>query len=222
MPQLALIRIMGVYSRYIFPTLCDWVLDQPHMAKHRKEQLAGVGGEILEIGAGTGLNLPHYPPHVRRIVTVDPNPGMNKRLARRSQDTGIEVDRQTARGEKLPFEDNVFDCVVSTLTLCSIAAVEDALGEIFRVLKPHGRFVFFEHGLSPENAVANRQRRWTWIQSRLGDGCRLDLDVRQALASQPFQSIQVDNFYLENSPQTHGYIYRGAAVKGLRGDRAGV
>jgi ubiquinone/menaquinone biosynthesis C-methylase UbiE len=172
-----------------------------------------VRGKVLEIGVGTGLNLPYYPPDVRRIVTVDPNPGANRRLARRARETGIEVDARTACGEALPFEDASFDFVVSTLTLCSIVEADQAVKEIFRVLRPGGRFTFLEHGLSPEPQVARRQRRWNWLQRRLADGCRLDLDIRGLLASQPFQSLDIDNFYLERSPKTHGYIYRGSTRK---------
>jgi ubiquinone/menaquinone biosynthesis C-methylase UbiE len=125
----------------------------------------------------------------------------------------MAVDQHIARGERLPFGEASFDFVVSTFTLCSIAQVNQALGEVARVLRPGGRMVFLEHGLSPDPAVARRQRRWNWLQRRLGDGCRLDLDVRQALQSQAFGKIEMDNFYLEKIPATHGYMYRGAAVK---------
>jgi ubiquinone/menaquinone biosynthesis C-methylase UbiE len=157
--------------------------------------------------------LPHYPRQAQRIVTVDPNPGMNRRLARRLRETGRQVEQYIARGEQLPFDGASFDYVVSTLTMCSLADVNQALSEAVRVLKPGGRLVFLEHGLSPDPKVARRQRRWNWLQRRLADGCRLDLDVREVLQSQPFRQIQIANFYLEQSPATHGYMYRGAAVK---------
>ena len=100
---------MGFYSRFIFPRLCDWVMGDPRMGKLRSEVLAEVGGEVLEIGFGTGLNLAHYPEHVRRITTVDPNPGMNKLARRRIDDSGIEVDQRASGGEQLPFGDGAFD-----------------------------------------------------------------------------------------------------------------
>ena len=93
-----------------------------------------MGGEVLEIGFGTGLNLPHYPEHVRRITTVDPNPGMNRLARRRIAEAGIAVDQRALSGEALPFEDESFDCVVSTWTLCSIPDAGRALGEVHRVL----------------------------------------------------------------------------------------
>jgi ubiquinone/menaquinone biosynthesis C-methylase UbiE len=204
---------VSLYSKYIFPHLCDWVLGTPVVARHRKEQLATAGGEVLEIGVGTGLNLPHYPPHLRRITTVDPNPGMNRKLRRRVNQTGIEVDARTAGGESLPFADCTFDCVVSTFTLCSIADLGSALAELYRVLKPGGRMLFLEHGLSPDAGVAKWQRRLNRLHGLFADGCTLTLDVAAILRAQPFASVEVDTFYMEKIPSTHGFMYRGAATK---------
>ena len=183
------------------------------MEKYRKEQLASADGEILKIGVGTGLNLPHYPSHVRRIITADPNPGMNKRLQRRIDETGIEVDKQIISSESLPFDEAAFDCVVSTITLCSIPDVKRAMSELFRVLKPGGRILFLEHGLSPDAKVAKWQRRLNWLQQIVAVGCTLTLDVPELLATQPFSSVEIDNFSMEKTPRTHGYMSRGTATK---------
>jgi ubiquinone/menaquinone biosynthesis C-methylase UbiE len=204
---------LGLYSNVIFPRFYDCVADKPFWAKHRKEQLATVEGEILEIGVGTGLNLPHYPPHIRRITTADPNPGMNKRLQRRIDETGIEVDKQIISSESLPFDEATFDCVVSTITLCSIPDVKRAMSELFRVLKPDGRILFLEHGISPNLNVAKWQQRLNWLQRRFADGCTLTLDVQDLFATQPFKSVEIDNFYIEKTPRTHGYMFRGTATK---------
>jgi len=204
---------VGFYSKFIFPRLCDFALGQERVAKYRHELLADVGGDILEIGFGTGLNLAHYPKHVRKIVTVDPNPGMNRRAMKRVKDAGIEVDHRMMSGERLPFEVGIFDCVVSTFTLCSIDDVNQALREVFRVLKPGGRFFFFEHGQSPEPKIQKWQRRLNWLEMRIGDGCRLDRKIKELIAQEPFASIKMDEFYMEKSPKTHGYMYRGTATK---------
>ena len=111
---------MGFYSRLIFPRLCDFALDRPLVAAHRRQLLAGCHGNVLEIGLGTGLNLPHYPESIRRITAVDPNLGMHRLAQRRIKQTGIEVDQRIASSERLPFEDHTPDCVVSTFTLCTI------------------------------------------------------------------------------------------------------
>jgi ubiquinone/menaquinone biosynthesis C-methylase UbiE len=204
---------MGFYSRVIFPRLCDFLLDRPFLAKYRRELLAGVRGKILEIGFGTGLNLPHYPEHVRQITVVDPNMGMHWRAQKRIAQAGIQVDHRVVGGERLPFEDNSFDCVVSTFTLCSIDDVNQALSEVYRVLKPGGRFLFLEHGLSPEPSVQKWQHRLNWLEMRLGDGCRLNRHMKQLVAAHPFVSVQVEEFYVEKNPKTHGYLYRGMATK---------
>ena len=144
---------MGLYSDSIFPRVYDWLIDTPHWARYRQEQLATAEGKILEIGVGTGLNLPHYPAQVRKLTTVEPNPGMNKLLQRRIEATGIEVDQRILGGEALPFDGETFDCVVSTVTLCSIPRVQQAMNELFRVLRPGSRFLFLEHGVSPDLKV---------------------------------------------------------------------
>jgi SAM-dependent methyltransferase len=201
------------YARFIFPRLCDVLLNRPLLTCQRRELLAQAHGRILEIGFGTGLNLPCYPRHVRKLTTIDPNPGMSRLAQKRVKETGIDVDQRLLRSEQLPFEEGAFDCVVSTFTLCSIADVCRALAEVHRVLKAGGRFLFLEHGLSPQPRVQRWQRRLNWLEMRLADGCRLDRDMRALVAAQPFASVEVANFYLAGAPQTHGYLYRGVAVK---------
>lgn len=204
---------MGLYSRVIFPRLCDFVLDRPFVAKHRWELLSTVDGEVLEIGFGTGLNLAYYPEHVHKITVVDPSPGMQRQARRRIDQSGIEVDQRLLSSEELPFNNQAFDCVVSTFTLCSIENVERTLNEVYRVLKPGGRFLFLEHGLSPDAKVQKWQRRLNWLQRRLGDNCRLDRNVQALVRTEPFENVSLDEFYLEQTPRTHGYIYTGTAKR---------
>lgn len=203
---------MGFYWNVVFPRLCDCAMNQPHFAEHRKQLLANVGGEVLEIGVGTGLNLSHYPDRVRKITTVDPNPGMNKLLLNRIKQTGMDADHRILGGEQLPFDDATFDCVVSTWTLCSIRDVERAMRELYRVLKRGGQFLFLEHGLSDVPKVRTWQRRLNWLQMFIA-GCRLDLNVSELLADQPFASVEIETFYLQKTPRTHGYMYQGVATK---------
>jgi ubiquinone/menaquinone biosynthesis C-methylase UbiE len=188
-------------------------LNRPFVTKHREVLLQQAGGSVLEIGFGTGLNLAHYPSHVRRLTVVDPNTGAHRLAKRRIEQAGIDIDHHVLKSESLPFSDNTFDCIVSTFTLCSIDEVEKAVREVRRVLKPGGRFLFLEHGLSPEENVRRWQRRLNWIQKRLGDGCRLDRDIKALVATAPFSSLDCREFYLEKSPKTHGYVYSGVAIK---------
>jgi len=204
---------MGFYSRIVFPRLCDWMMSDARLSELRHTLLADVGGEILEIGFGTGLNLAHYPATVQRIATVDPNPGMDRLARPRVAGSGIAVDQRSRRGEELPFADGTFDWVVSTWTLCSIPDARRALGEIYRVLRPGGRFLFLEHGLSDRPRVQRWQRRLNPIQRIVGDGCRLDLDVESTVRSRPFQNVAVERFEMERMPRTHGTMYRGVATR---------
>lgn len=204
---------MGFYSQVIFPRVCDFLSNSPAVARYRRALLTHAYGDVLEIGFGTGLNLPYYPEHVRKITTVDPSLGMHRLAQKRVNQTGIAVDQRVLSGERLPFGDNTFDSAVSTFTLCSIERVSQALSEVYRALKPGGRFLFLEHGLSPERKVQKWQRRLNWLELRLADGCRLDRDIRALVQAQPFASVEIEEFYLDKMPKTHGYMYRGIATK---------
>jgi len=204
---------LGFYSRFIFPVLCDFALNKPHIAQLRQKLLSDAEGEVLEVGVGTGLNLAHYPERLKHLTTIDPNPGIKKRLRKRIQQSHLEVDQRTIGGEQLPFDDDRFDAVVTTFTLCSIADVEAAVHEIYRVLKPGGQYLLLEHGLCPEAGVQLWQKRLTPMQQFFADGCRLDVDVRKSVASSPFSTVEITNFYLEKMPRVFGYAYQGIARK---------
>lgn len=204
---------MGFYTRVIFPRLCELFLNKPPVACHRRELLTHAAGEVLEIGFGTGLNLPFYPASLQRLTTVEPNTGMHALARRRIEQSGLAVDQRVSNGERLPFDEGKFDCVVSTFTLCSIVGIGQALREVYRVLRPGGRFLFLEHGLSPEPGVQKWQRRLNGLQRWLGDGCHLERDIRSLVTEQPFSLERIDQFYLEQVPRTHGYLSRGIAVK---------
>ena len=208
---------MGIYSRYVFPRICDRLMAFPNIAKLRGESLATVSGEILEIGFGTGLNLSHYPERVRRITAVDPNPGMNSMARRRITESRISVDLKKLGGESLPFADESFDCVVSTFTLCSIPEVATALEEVHRVLRPGGRFVFLEHGISDDPGVRKWQARLNPLERHLADRCRLDLDIAAIVRQAPFEKVEVNRLEIEGLPRTHGTIYRGVSTKASQG-----
>jgi ubiquinone/menaquinone biosynthesis C-methylase UbiE len=204
---------MDLYARTIYPWLCDLSLDRPHVARHRCELLADVRGAVLEIGFGTGLNLPYYPHHVQQITAIDPSLGMARRAERRIGQSGIAVERHNVNTEELPFEDRAFDSVVSTFTLCSVERVDRAIAEVYRVLAPGGRFFLLEHGLSSDPRIQTWQRRLNWLQRRLAGNCHLDRNMRELIGREPFQSIDLVEFYLERTPRSHGYLYRGVATK---------
>jgi ubiquinone/menaquinone biosynthesis C-methylase UbiE len=204
---------MGFYSRHVFPRLCDWLMRGPRNDRLRREVLAVASGEILEIGFGTGLNLDHYPEHVRHLTAIDPGVGMARIARRRIGQSRIDVDLHTRTAEELPFEEGRFDSVVSTWTLCSVPDARRAVTEVVRVLKPGGRFLFLEHGLNDDPGVRRWQRRLNPIQRRLGDGCRLDVDIEALVRSGTFREVRVERFLQERTPRVVGSMYRGVGVK---------
>jgi ubiquinone/menaquinone biosynthesis C-methylase UbiE len=201
------------YEEVLFPWGMDRMMDKPHLAEIRKRVLSRARGRVLEIGLGAGLNLPHYPDSVRQITTIDSNPGMRKRVAKRIEASGMDIDFQVLNGETLPFDDESFDTVTCTWTLCSIVGVGKALGQIRRVLKPGGEFLFVEHGLSDEPKIQKWQRRLNGLQMAFACGCRLDRNMREIVGAADFEMIELKEYYTEKDPKTHGYMYEGVARK---------
>lgn len=203
---------MGVYSRLIFPRLLDLTMSGRELSSYRQELLEAVTGDVLEIGFGTGLNLPYYGVGVKTLTAIDPNQGMAAIAAPRIQATPIEVILQTGSAEALPMTADQFDAVVCTWTLCSIPNIQQALTEVYRVLKPGGQFFFIEHGLSPANGLGKWQRRVTPLQKRIADGCHLDRPMANLIQT-VFQQVEWDEFYATDLPKIIGYFYKGVATK---------
>ena len=187
---------------------------RPSIAQQRRHVIGQARGRVLEIGFGTGLNLPFYTSDVERLVAIEPNAGMGRWTRERVGAAKIPVEQhRLAAGGRLPFEDGSFDTVVSTWTMCSIRDVAGALAEAHRVLRGHGRLLFVEHGLSPERGVAKWQRRLTPVFKLFGDGCHLDRDIEAIVRESPFQVEVMDRFQLPDTPKVGGYTYRGVARK---------
>ncbi len=203
---------MGLYSNLIIPYCIDFAMSSSNLREYRQKLLEDVSGEILEIGFGTGLNLPHYPDGVTKITTIDPNPGMQKIARSRIAAFNITVDYQVLNGESLPMADASFDSVVCTWTLCSIPQVDKAIAEINRLLKPGGKFFFIEHGLSKDSSIQTWQNRLTPIQKVIADGCHLNRNIKQ-IVEQKFHNVTLEQFYAPKLPKVIGYMYQGVAWK---------
>ena len=202
---------MSFYASHILPWVFELVLNQPAIGELRKDLLKNVEGNVLEIGFGTGLNLPHYPAPVHKITALDPHLRTHRLTQKRLRASKIEVSHCTHTGEKLPFPDHAFDSVVTTFTLCSIPDVLSALREIHRVLKPHGKFFFLEHGLSPNPMMARWQHRFTPLQKKLGGGCHLDRNITALIKKSSFDVQEIKEFYFEDFPKMLGFFYCGIA-----------
>lgn len=204
---------MGFYRENIFPWLLDHVVTGEQIETIRDRVVGKAGGHVIEIGSGTGANFLCYSDSITSLTTVDPNPGMNKLARRRIKYLEFPVDARELGCEALPMKDASFDCAVTTLTLCSLADVESSLGEIYRVLKPGGRLLFLEHGLSDSDAVGRWQRRITPLQRRLCDGCHLNRGIEPVIRTAGFTIAEMRNYYLEKVPRVFGYMYEGVATK---------
>jgi ubiquinone/menaquinone biosynthesis C-methylase UbiE len=209
---------MNLYRRVIFPQLLDLALSGERMERYRRQLLAHVQGAVLEIGFGTGLNLPCYPEHIRKITGVDPNPGMGSLARRRIASSPIAVDWQVADAQELPFPSQSFDSVVSTWTLCSIPNVAKALGEIRRVLRAGGKLFFLEHGLSEDPQVQRWQNCLNPIQKVIADGCNLNRDMARLIQGAGFRFEQLERFYMPDQPRFIGYTYQGIALPAAEGN----
>ncbi|HQR34857.1 MAG TPA: class I SAM-dependent methyltransferase [Blastocatellia bacterium] len=203
---------MGIYSRYIFPRLLDWTLGNPEMGKYRRRALEAATGETLEIGFGTGLNLPHYPAAVTRLTVIDSENMLAGLVDRRIAECPLPVTKMQLDAQgRLPFEDHSFDSVVTTLTLCSIENTAPALAEIRRVLKPGAKFIFWEHGRSDDPTVARRQDRFNPLQRIIGAGCNMNRKIDDLIADAGFEIKTMDRFLLPKTPRLLAEMYRGIA-----------
>ena len=202
---------MGIYSDYIFPMFYDQIVRHAIFADKRRETLKPVEGRVLEIGIGTGSNLDFYPESVSEIDAIDPNPGMEKQLRAKLLKKKIKVNFLIGSAEQLPYENETFQTVVSTLTMCSIPNLQKALSEISRVLTPNGKLIFFEHGLSAEPKIKRVQKFLNPIQNVVGCGCQLTVDVEAELTKADFTISSLKKDYLSNYPKFIAYIYEGCA-----------
>ena len=203
---------MGLYATHIFPRLMDWAMSGDEFQQLRRLLLQGTRGEVLEIGLGTGLNLPHYPGRVSRLHTVDPALLLPNRVAQRSNSVAFPVQIMQVSAETLPFDDRTFDYIISTWTLCTIPDPVKALREVRRVLKPHGVFLFLEHGRSDDAKIAAWQDRLNPLQRVIGCGCNLNRKIDQLIWHAGLTIMKLDRFQMQSVPRLGGEMYRGSAV----------
>ena len=203
---------MGFYSKHILPRLVEWSLGSAVVRDQRRETLGSLRGHVLEIGFGTGLNLPCYPPEVTRLTAIDCEAMLPGRVADRIARAEIQVERlKLDAGGLLPFEDRTFDGVVTTFTLCSISNVVAALAEIRRVLKPEAEYVFLEHGRSDDPRIAKQQDRANPITRIIGCGCNMNRPIDRLVSDAGLNITRLDRFVMPDSPRILGEIYRGVA-----------
>jgi len=184
------------------------------LEEQRREALALLRGHVLEIGFGTGLNLQFYPDQVTKLTALDSERMLPKRVRTRIAQAPMPVELfQLNASGSLPFENDTFDGIVTTLTLCSIADVEPALIEMRRVLKPDGAYVFFEHGRSDDPRIATRQDFWNPLQKLIACGCNMNRPIDRLITGAGMEMIELSRYQLPDTPRVLAEIYRGVAKK---------
>lgn len=203
---------MGLYREQVLPRLIDWACAMPGMDEWRAKVVDGLHGRVVEIGFGSGLNVKHYPPEIDVVLAVEPAVVARRLSKRRVAAGSVAVEHVGIDGQSLPLENATCDAALSTFTLCTVPDPDVALAEIFRVLRPGGRFHFLEHGLSPDPGVATWQRRLDPLQRRLADGCHLTRDAAALVARAGFQLESCDQAYARG-PKPWSYFTLGLAAK---------
>ena len=202
---------MGFYAKYVLPRLIDLAMRSKEVTGLRKECVPLAEGEVLEIGIGSGLNLPFYSAKVQHVYGVDPSLELQRMTAKKipAMRFPVSLFRQAAEAP-LPLADASVDTVIMTWTLCSIPQPEAALNQIRRVLRGSGRLIFVEHGRSPDAPVVAWQDRLTPLWSRCAGGCHLNRKIDDLLRGSGFQIAELKSYYL-SGPRPMTYTYKGWA-----------
>jgi ubiquinone/menaquinone biosynthesis C-methylase UbiE len=203
---------MGLYREHVLPRIVNCACGLKSVAPLRQRVCEGLDGEVVEIGFGSGHNVPFYPQAVTRVAAVEPADLGWKLAEKRLSETRVPVQRSGLDGQRLPFDDDSFDCALSTWTMCTIPDLAAALAELRRVLKPGGTLHFLEHGLAPDEKVQRWQHRLEPLQKRVFGGCHLTRRVTELVSGAGFTIAALDAFYEDGTPKFLGFDSLGTAV----------
>jgi len=202
---------VGIYHDTVLPRFIDLALGKPFEGV-RSRVAAGLGGDVLEVGFGSGRNVAHYPETVRKVSAVEPAPGARKLAAARVAASPLDIEYVGLDGQDLPLDDESVDHVLVTWTLCTIPDVERALGETRRVLRPGGCLHFVEHGRSPRPEIARWQDRVTPAWGKVFGGCHLNRPIPDLLTGAGLSVTRLQTWKM-GGPEMFGYTYEGVATK---------
>lgn len=204
---------MGLYQDHFLPRFQDVAMSRKSTREVRARVCAGLEGDVVEVGFGTGLNARYYPPEVKRVLAVEPSSVCMRIAEPRVAKASVLVEQAGLNGERLELESEACDAVLSTWTLCTIPNLAAALAEMLRVLKPGGVLHFVEHGNAPDPNVDRWQRRLEPINKRLAGGCHLTRRIPELIEQSGFTVASLDAYYFKGEPKVFGYTFEGRAVK---------
>ncbi len=206
---------MSLYDRHILPPLLAAMMSTKPIRYQRKKVVPRAAGRVLEIGFGAGHNLPFYDPQkVSHLWALEPSREMRARARARVVASPLDIEFLDLPGEDIPLQDDAADTVLVTYTLCTIADVARALGDMRRVLKPGGQMIFCEHGAAPDGDVQRWQARLNPVWKSIAGGCHLDRAIPQLIQDAGFRIRDIEVMYLPGTPRFAGFNYWGSATKG--------
>ena len=206
---------MSLYDKYILPSFLNCACGSKPINYQRQKVVPLAGGIILEVGIGSGLNIPFYDrAKVEKLIGLDPSPELNAMAQKMADQHDLEVEFLLSGAENIPLPDDHVDTVLVTYTMCTIPDALSANKEMLRVLKPGGRMIFCEHGLAPDAKVSKWQSRIDPFWGKIAGGCHLNRDIPELIRRAGFQIQTMDEMYLPSTPKFAGYNYWGIAIHG--------
>jgi SAM-dependent methyltransferase len=203
---------VSFYADHVLPRILNVVMNGKEERKIRSRVCAGLTGEVVEIGFGTGHNLPYLPSGVKRLRAVEPSQLAVRLAGPRIAASPVAVEVAGLDGQRLPLADATADFLLCTWSLCTIPDPVAAVAEMRRVLRPGGVLHFAEHGLAPDESVRKWQRRLNGMQQRVGGGCHLSRDIPAIIESAAMTITRLDTYYVKGQPRPYAAIYEGVAV----------
>jgi len=206
---------MSLYDKYILPSFLNCACGSKPINYQRQKVVPLADGIILEVGIGSGLNIPFYDrAKVEKLIGLDPSPELNAMAQKMADQHDLEVEFLLSGAEDIPLPDDHVDTVLVTYTMCTIPDALSANKEMLRVLKPGGRMIFCEHGLAPDANVSKWQNRIDPFWGKIAGGCHLNRDIPELIRLAGFHIQSMDEMYLPSTPKFAGYNYWGIAIHG--------
>ena len=205
---------MGLYDKYILPKFLNCACGSKPINYQRQKVVPLAKGKVLDIGIGSGLNIPFYnSDKIDKVIGIDPSYELIELAKELANDSKASIELVIGSAESIPYPDNFFDTVVVTYTMCTIPNVAIANKEMWRVLKDDGRLIFCEHGLAPDKKISKWQNRIDPFWGKIAGGCHLNRDIQKLITDAGFSFESLDKMYIPSTPKFAGYNYWGIGKK---------